>query len=361
MRRSWLFRIVLVVLPVVAILAGGEIMVRLFAPQDLSGSWRVPGPGGLVLNKAGGSARHRVGGRAVTYRFNSLHQRGRSPGRRGARILVLGDSFTFGWLVAEHASFVGRLQARADRVFGRDVFRFLNAGSGGSGSAQALAYLEHFGPVIRPRAVLMFVNFDDLGRSQRNPLYRLTSGEGLALERQALETPGSNLREWVHRLVPGYDWLLEHSHLVQALRRAVVVRVDPDPAAEPAPAASPSPASPAAVRPDNRPRLARALFRRMRLWSEQNRAALMIVTTGWPLRSYDWAARAAAAENIPFLDLSPALADSFGKHFTDYVIPIDGHPNEAGHALIADAAWPWLEPRLAALRRSGKRPRQPGQ
>ncbi|MHA1107480.1 MAG: SGNH/GDSL hydrolase family protein [Alphaproteobacteria bacterium] len=356
MRRSWLFRIVLVVLPVVAIVAGGEIMMRLVAPQDLSGSWRVPGPGGLVLNKAGGTARHRMGGRQVSYRFNRLHQRGRSPGRHGARILVLGDSFTFGWLVAEHDGFVGRLQARSNRVFGRDGFRFLNAGSGGWGSAQALAYLEHFGPLIRPRAVLMFVNFDDLARSRRNPLYRLTSGQGLALERQELVAPGSNLRKWVHILVPGYDWLLEHSHLVQALRRAVVVRVDPDPANPPAAAAAqPSPQVTIALRPDNGSRLARALFRRMRLWSERNRAALMIVTTGWPLRTYDWAARAAAAENIPFLDLSPALADKFGNHFTDYVIPIDGHPNEAGHAEIADAAWPWLEPKLAALRRFGKR------
>lgn len=356
--RRWAFRCLLVLLTVAVIAGGGEGLVRLVAPQDLSGTWREPGPRGLVLNRAGGTARHSFGDHRVTYRFNRLHQRGRPMGGRSVPVLVLGDSFTFGWLIAEHESFVGRLQTKANRVFGHEAIRLLNAGTGGWGTAHSLAYLEHFGSVIRPRGVIMFVNWDDLTRSQKYPLYGLTPDGGLELEARSIEIPGEGLREALFGLVPGYGWLLEHSHLIQILRNLVARLIEPErpdarrPPPRPTTAKTTTGATAASVAaaPAQGDLLARALFHRLRLWCERNRAKLLVVTTGWPMGDYGWAVRAAAAEGIALLDLRPTMGATILPHLTKYHLA-DGHPNAAGHASIADAAWPWLEPKLADLRR----------
>src|SRR5262249_19101883 len=46
----------------------GEIIVRIAAPQDLSGAWSENAPRGYVRNKSGGTARHQFGQRVVYYR-----------------------------------------------------------------------------------------------------------------------------------------------------------------------------------------------------------------------------------------------------------------------------------------------------
>ncbi len=108
---------------------GGELMVRWVAPQDLSGTWLTVGPQGLILNRA--RARHQFGDRVVTYRINALHQRGPEPLDGTAAVLVLGDSFTFGWLLEEADSAPGVLQSLADRDLGPRKLAFLNASTGG--------------------------------------------------------------------------------------------------------------------------------------------------------------------------------------------------------------------------------------
>ena len=221
--KQYLLGAVMVLIAIIGIVAGGEILVRFTAPQNLNGTWLKVGPRGLRINKAGGTAQHQLGARVVRYNFNSLHQRGAEPGKDGIRVLVLGDSFTFGWLVGEDKSFVGRLQIMADRRFGPRRIRFLNAGTGGWGTTDALAYLEWMGPKIAPDAVLVMLNFDDISRNRRRNLYRLRPNRGLELEAGSVEVPGVALKRWVHRFVPGYQWLLEHSHLFQLLRRTVIV------------------------------------------------------------------------------------------------------------------------------------------
>ena len=107
----------------------------------------------------------------VRYRFGEPHlrevTRTRSEGAR--RILVLGDSFTFGWLLDDADTYVARLQELVDAEFGPGRFVLLDAAAGGWGTADYLFFLEDFGPQIRPDAVLVFVNIDDIGRSLRKP------------------------------------------------------------------------------------------------------------------------------------------------------------------------------------------------
>lgn len=106
---------------------GVEALVRALEPQDLSGTWlEVSEPRGCRRNKAEGTSRHQSGARQVRYRFNDHHLRGGPVPAEGARILALGDSFTFGHLLREDDTYVRRLDARAEEESGSGVFRFLN-------------------------------------------------------------------------------------------------------------------------------------------------------------------------------------------------------------------------------------------
>ena len=207
---------------VVAVLAA-EAAVRILLPQNLSGSWRVESENGLLLNKSYGSAQHEFGSRLVRYRFGEPHLRvvTRTRPEHARRILVLGDSFTFGWLLNDAATYVARLQELMDAEFGAGRFVLLNAAAGGWGAADYLFFLEDFGPEIRPDAVLVFVNTDDIGRSLASPLLRVKrDAQGYLVERVAF--PRSRLKQWLNSepTYSTYQWILEHSHLIQLIRQA---------------------------------------------------------------------------------------------------------------------------------------------
>src|SRR2546421_40244 len=93
--RRFLFRLTALVLGLVVAFALAEIGVRIFDPQDLSGTWREITPRGIMANKAAGTSTHQFGSRRVTYQFNEHHLRGGPIGDGKVRVLCLGDSFTF--------------------------------------------------------------------------------------------------------------------------------------------------------------------------------------------------------------------------------------------------------------------------
>jgi lysophospholipase L1-like esterase len=347
-----------------------EGAVRLVLPQPLSGSWRVQTETGLLVNKSGGSARHQVDRRVVRYRFGEPHLR--EPGvprpATARRILVLGDSFTFGWLLSDADTYVARLQALVDGEFGAGRFVLLNAAAGGWGTADYLFFLEDFGPQIRPDAVLVFVNTDDIGRSLASPLLKAREdGAGYVTDR--ISIPPSWIKQWLNAepVYSAYQWLLEHSHLVQLVRRTAVQGMGgttvglADPAVlgpqSSAPAAGPDP-----VRPDP-VEVGEALFRRMRDWCSAHHAALWVTTTGFhnprgatTPSSEPTAAFVASAAGIfaglgvPYHDVSPAVGVAIRAAPRDFTIPGDGHPNERAAQLIADAVYQsFLRERVAAL------------
>ena len=326
-----------------------EGLVRLAAPQDLSGSWLVLAARGYEMNRAGATVRHQHGSRVVHYRFNDLHLRG-GPIGEGRRVLVLGDSFTFGWLLEEEETYVHLLEAYADRELGEGAYTFLNGGVEGWGIANQVAFLEEWGPQIRPEMVLVFLGVDDVERSARSGLYAFASPGGAELE--ARERRGSRARRLLDGL-PGYPRLLEHSHLVQLAHRVALS----DASASAGAARRTAPDAGAAGRSGapEAARLGQALFRRMKGWCEAHGAELLVLTTGFHhwyadrLSPGDAAFYAQAedffrSEGVPFGDLAADLAAAgpFPESFT----LVGGRPNADGGRLIADAAWRWLRTRL---------------
>lgn len=105
---------------------------------------------------------------ACTFENNLLGFRGPLPdlatGGERARLLVLGDSQTFGLGVSEGETFCDRLRAAAPQL------EVVNAGSNGYGTRESLAVLHHFGAAWRPDAALLVFFWNDLEDNVKHPL-----------------------------------------------------------------------------------------------------------------------------------------------------------------------------------------------
>jgi lysophospholipase L1-like esterase len=364
-------------------LGGGELLVRIVAPQPLNGRWSEMSANGLLVNRANWQAHHEFGPVTVDYRFNAEHLRG-GPIGPGKRVLALGDSFTFGWLLSEEATYVRRLGDAADRDFGTGQVQMLNGAKGGWGTADYLAFLEEFGDDIRPDAVVVFLSFADIHRSLSSGLYRFQPDCPDRLDRRI--KPPSAVRRCKDHLA-AYDWLLAHSQLMHVLRQACDRRTGHplllDESAQAKkdgrtksctipgqPIGEPAPGDPNS----NLGRMAgQALFRRLHEWCSQRGIPLLVATTGFQARFlqppisgsfydvdfYQSAPGFFAQLDVPYYDLTPELSRVIGKRWEEYLIAGDGHPNARGAELVARIAWPWLRPHLVrslALQKASPNP-----
>ena len=106
------------------------------------------------------------------------------------------------------------------------------------------------------------------------------------------------------------------------------------------------------------------MFLRLRDWCAANHCRLLVLTTGYngfpkfPLGWNDGIANGMffreapdffSSNGITFHDLGPELSRAVGGDFSSIVIPKDFHPNERGHELIAQLAWPWLKLQLQQM------------
>jgi lysophospholipase L1-like esterase len=331
----------LVVCALIAGLVLAEIGVRLFSPQPMNGSVYENTPRGYAVNRSSGTVLFSVGANNGIYHFTSPHLRGiSSPQVAEERILVLGDSFTFGAGLSEEDTYVSRLQKKIEATFGVGRVALLNAGIGGSGTADHLAFLEDFGGDIAPRAVVVFISIDDFNRAERSPLYRLRRTDTLELDEGTV--PTNVIISFLHRLGIGsdiYNFLIQHLHIAQLVRRAVIganFSSSPGPAsAWPDELKSGTPSS------SEQQRLVRAIFKRMKTWCDLHGAKLAVINNGW--RTYNWLPELLASENITFFDAASQIQPVITRDMAAYTIMGDGHPNAKGAMLVADAVWPFIQ------------------
>ena len=349
------FRLVIFSFSIIAGLLLCEILTRILVPQDFTGTWYENSPHGANINKANWVSRHQVGRRVIYYRLNGLHLRGGPVGDGIHRILCLGDSFAFGYLMAENDTFVSRLGEMARRDFPEKTFEFLNGGIAGAGTGDMVLFTEDFASQIKPSAIVVFLHNDDVERTIGTGLFRLDTNDA----GQAVWVPKpsavKSLREKLRRNA-SYQWLLEHSALMEVIRNAV----DRNLIAE----SKKKIASRTPAEDESNVRLEKALFLRLRHWCDDNHCRLLVLTTGYdgfPQYPFGWKhgnanglffSEAAAffdGNKIPFYDLGPEMSAELHGDFSSIIIPDDFHPNERGNELIAGLAWPWLKPRLIQL------------
>jgi lysophospholipase L1-like esterase len=253
--------------------------------------------------------------RAVSYRTSSLGLRGGEIGARTQgvpRVLVIGDSYTFGWAVEEEQSYPRQATLLLSAA-GREV-EIINAGIPGYGTRQERALLAELLPVLRPDVVVLGFVMNDaepqmtvlqpLGETYRcSPVWTweaLKQLWNLRLCPEGRPLPLSLLtpsQDFLHAYEPGSaKWsgtreaLDGMAALCEAARLPLVVLVVPD------------------FNRDFRAYPYGIIHDRVREWG--------------------------AGRRVTVVDLLPTLlhADSGALR-----VEGDGHPNAAGHRLLAEA------------------------
>ena len=307
--------------------------------------------------------------------INSLGLRGPELGPHKAgvlRILVLGDSFTFGTGVEDEAAFPARLAAELTRE--GVPAEGLNAGIGGFGIPDEVAWYERYGRALRPDLIV-------LGVFPGNDLQDAAPG------RPALAVIDGEILDRADRRRSSVShWLYLHSQLFALLKYSLPRPVDralrrvfhlPEPGA-----LRGLRDEMALYRLGNRP-LAEAggaaterALRHLRELAREDGAevAALLLPSDLEADEGDWGralrtlrldphqvdrtqthrilATALARQGVPALDLTPGFATAlrggailFYRH--------DRHYTAEGHSLIARQAALFLRTRSSALRASG--------
>lgn len=334
-----------------------EIMLRLIMPQNLSGMWRIVSPRGYLWNKAGGTAKHQFGDRTVHYRFNQNHMRGPEVDFHRPRILVLGDSWTFGWLLEEDNSLCHRLQSYCDRDLPAKNFQILNGAAGGWGTSDYVAFTEDMGETISPTAIVVFINSEDIDRSIKNGLFRLATSNSGGLERHDLSPPMRGLKQQLNSMAL-YQWSLEHIHILSFLRQRMLNMTNP----KGPPVQSIAPAAPSLPLEEGR-LLGEALFMRLQAWCQAHHTPLFVLTIGWGTTIQSAPQTTAFLKHAPqffqehqisYHDLTPEVMRRTNNDLAYYCIKNEGHVNEAGCEIISLSAWGWLKNQFSQILTSPK-------
>jgi GDSL-like Lipase/Acylhydrolase family len=127
---------------------------------------------------------------AQRLRGNRLVQAERDAQMR-ARILFLGDSFTYGLGANNDETFVSRLAVRWPDV------ELINSGCSGYGQIEELAVLDRLGGAIKPDLTVIMFFWNDLTDSRRTngPLYELAT-DGHVRRVQPAAAPEDPLKLW---------------------------------------------------------------------------------------------------------------------------------------------------------------------
>ena len=159
---------------------------------------------------------YNIGFRHSTQRMRSakIWKAERAPGTR-ARILFLGDSFTYGITAEEPETFVGRLATRWPDI------EMINSACTGYGQREELAVLDRLGAVLKPDITLLTYFWNDLEDIQRpEPAYAIDAG-GKVRRSQPLTAPLDPLALWpAQPMSPQSKW--KTCYVYQLFREASV-------------------------------------------------------------------------------------------------------------------------------------------
>lgn len=260
---------------------------------------------------------------AIDVSINSMGLRDReygpepAPGKR--RMIVLGDSFGWGFGVQHEEIFCELIEAQ------RDDLEVVNASVSGYGTDQQVLWFERTGAKLNPDLVLLLFFENDFENNARSfqyyhhkPRFDLTAAGGLELV--GVPVPAPTRAERVHAYILGNTYLLARLYIV--LGAGLLERGVAD--AERARAEN---------RFDRSTEVTRLLFARL---AERARAigAELIVTSVPTHPAYSVGLQGMLEPmGVRYVPLDQAFAAADGPTTFEN----DGHWNARGHALAADA------------------------
>jgi lysophospholipase L1-like esterase len=239
------------------------------------------------------------------------HAYERSPGTQ--RILVIGDSFVWGYGVEQRETFPKLLEARLPRV------EVINAGVAGYGTDQELLWLRSEGVRYRPDLVVLVMCGNDDDENNRDlvynvyhkPRFRLTEQGEIELTGVPAPLPSRMLRL--------KHWILTHSALLFQVKTVVI-----DPLRHPEKAGPPVGFGLTLALVDGIARVVRDVDARL----------VVVMTARYapsPQFRYDELLEGVRRRGILTLDID----HSPGYRPDTMLIPGDAHWNPAGHQFVA--------------------------
>jgi lysophospholipase L1-like esterase len=323
-----------------------EILLRFVSPSKLSGSFVEPDPVLGYHFQENAKSNIFYGGHWVPVRINGQGLRQddeitREKSKGEYRVALLGDSYVFGWGVPVEENLISQLQKKVAEDFPQEKITLLNMGHGGWGTQQELAYLEKFGFKLQPDLVVLFFGPNDVEDNETVPLFRFTSKDNISSHPQ----PPVHLRSrpFLARFIPGYDWLLFHSYVVQLLRAPVrsyfdTLRANP----EKLPTTSGVGEA-----------LSVALAERIQQEALAKNAAFFATDFGLgtprTLSFLRHSAATFAKKSIDFLDISDAIEKARSTSSDKKFLQPNVYLSRTGYRRVVELIWPVLRGRLAAM------------
>ncbi|MCK9378445.1 MAG: GDSL-type esterase/lipase family protein, partial [Syntrophobacterales bacterium] len=220
--RSLFFRIIGVVLSFLVAFAVAEVAVRHFSPQEV-GPVRfacLPELGDIPVPGQQGERRF-PGVFTFRYSNNSLGWRGRREYREAKptdyRVLLLGDSFTYGTGVNDDQTFA--VQVEKDLRGAQLSVEVLNAGCPGKGTDYELKCFQTVGRKFHPDLTVLACLGNDFQDNARGEYYNIGSrGE---LQVKVPDCHRGTIKAVLDRL-PAYNWLLSRSQAANLIKQAGV-------------------------------------------------------------------------------------------------------------------------------------------
>ena len=217
----------LLISPVLALLLA-EMVVRVVSPQGLRTPIRTSSDGLIVMRASLEGRFCSPGEYDTTFRTNA--QRFRASGEYAlepapgvCRIVALGDSFTFGTGVEDDQTFPALLEARLNARREGPRVEVLNAGVHGCGTGNQALWFDRGLKQFRPDILVLTIYANDLVDEIQGARFVLDErGSAIPLsdaQLEALDKESATIQQLV-TMLPGYDYLCAHSHLL-ALARTV--------------------------------------------------------------------------------------------------------------------------------------------
>lgn len=319
---------------VLVTLVGAELGVRLFVPawaptQAERNFWAYDAMLGWA-HQPGQRGRFSHRDFSVSVSINSFGLRDREypvervPGKQ--RMLVLGDSFTWGFGVEQDEAFSEVLERR------HPDWEIINAGVSGYGTDQQLLWLERRGIAFQPDVVLLAFHEGDVKDNNLQSRYGYWKS-GFVLEDGRLSLVGvpverASARERFDRFLFYNTWLFHRLNILPRILRATLAErrdeKDPEPSAVRSTPEKPD--------PTRDYRVTARLLERLHAAVEAAGARLVVMSI--PMRDPDPPlVETLGRIGVPHLGLKPALRAAEEPVRFEH----DMHWTPAGHRVVANA------------------------
>ena len=152
--------------------------------------------------------------------FRTSHK-GAVPSFVNIKIMLIGDSFTYGKGVNDKETFAYQLQ----EALLKDSVQIINAGVEGRGTDHGLRTYQHYKDKYQPNTVIHFAHYNDLADNSRDEYFEVVNDSTFTPKKFDHLVGGTKAKLQKSKL---YNWLISNSHFFALLKSVLVGILMPD-------------------------------------------------------------------------------------------------------------------------------------